>query len=192
MDAALYARAGAYMNVENTLTSLAGTTRNWAAVDRDADGNLMLSKMVNRWFAGRDDLRILEIGTCRCIGASLLAQHGTIYTLDVFAYDDAQKVLNAFGTQARVLRLAGPQEMARQLLVGKRFDCAFLDGEHDYAPVMRDFAYLQSLTDRVIFHDYDKHFAGCYRAINELKDRVSGDWYTEANFAAWDGSKNGN
>ena len=180
------------MNVENILTSLAGTTRNWAAADRDSDGNLMLSKLVNRWFAGRDDLRIVEIGTCRCVGASLLAQHGTVYTLDPFSYDEAQKVLSAFNASSRVVRLAGPQELTRPLLAGMRFDFAFLDGQHDYAPVLQDFAYLQGLTDRVIFHDFDKHFAGCYRAICELRDKTPGDWYTEANFAAWDGSKNGN
>jgi hypothetical protein len=121
------------------------------------------------------------------VGAALLAQHGTVYTLDVHSYDDAQKIVSVFQSQERIVRLAGPQALTRPLLAGMRFDCAFLDGEHDYAPVLADFAFLRGITDRVIFHDFDKHFAGCYRAINELKDRIPGEWYTKANFAAWDG-----
>ncbi len=164
--------------------------KDWGAVDFMPDGvTPVLTHLVERWFPGRTDLRILEIGTCRCVGASILAQHGTVYTVDVNTYDGRQPVLDTFGTKHKVVQVVGPPSLARALLQNMTFDLAFIDAEHKFAPVMDDFAFVMPLTRRVIWHDYQPSFPGVVEACDTIQKTVGGDWYHVKKFAAWDGTK---
>jgi len=164
--------------------------KDWGAVDFMEDGETpVLTHLLTRWFGDRTDLRILEIGTCRCVGASIMAHHGMVYTIDVNAYDNRAAVLDTFRTKRSVVQIVGPEAEARELVKGMEFDAAFIDGEHKFDPCMRDFAFASSLTKRVMFHDYQPSFPGVVAACDKLKEDVGGDWYYCKKFAAWDGTK---
>lgn len=172
------------------IKSLPKDIKDWGAVDFMPDAvTPVLTHLLTRWFGDRTDLRILEIGTCRCVGASIMAKHGTVYTIDVNSYDGRATVLDRFGTKRRIVQIVGPEAQARELVKGMTFDAAFIDGEHKYDPVMRDFAFASSLTRRVMFHDYQPSFPGVVEACDTIQKTVGGDWYHVKKFAAWDGTK---
>ena len=179
-------------DINKALSGISHAVQDWAAIDRDDNGRLVLEVLAERWHPKGGNARILEVGTCRCIGASILAQFGTVYTVDALQYDGTQAVLKAFGADDKVVRIAGPQAQARALVAGMRFDFAFLDAWHDYQPVLDDFAFLQTVTSRIIFHDYQPLFEGAMKAMDEIKSNVGGEWHYAGKFAAWDGTANGN
>ena len=177
--------------IEKALRGISHAVQDWAAIDKDENGRLVLEVLAERWHPKGGNATILEVGTCRCIGASILAQFGTVYTVDALQYDGTQAVLKAFGADDKVVRIAGPQDKARALVAGMCFDFAFLDAWHAYQPVLDDFAFLRTVTSRIIFHDYQPRFEGAMKAMDEIKSNVGGDWHYASKFAVWDGT-NGN
>jgi hypothetical protein len=66
-----------------TLKRLDGRAAKWSIFALNPeDGDAVLERLIDRWFLGRSDLRILEIGTCRCVSASIFARRGQVVTLD--------------------------------------------------------------------------------------------------------------
>jgi len=143
-----------------------------------------LFKFLDGWFPGRTDLRLLEIGTCRGVSAALLAQRGSVVTLDLDHKPEVERNLEAFGVTGtkRVVCLYGAPAAVRTKVTG-RFDAAFIDGEHSYRAVQEDIKFVRQFTDHIILHDYFPRFAGVMQAINDAA-LVAKRFSTDGIFAA--------
>lgn len=159
----------------------------WSVFANDPeDGDVKLLHFVDKWFPGRTDLRILEIGTCRGVSACILAQRGHVTTLDVRGYPETDAVLAMLGGGERIERIVGPEHEARARVSGA-FDLAWIDGNHSRDAVERDFAFCRQFTDAVIFHDYLPRIPGVMAAVNALKTKTAGVWEHHASFVGWRG-----
>ena len=131
-------------------------------------------------------LKVLEIGTCRCVGSTILCDVAdVVYSVDVVTYPEQQKVLDAFQCGPRVVRLVGPASLTRPLIANMRFDVVFVDADHSHENTVKDFEYALTVSDAVIVHDHCEHNGGVLSAVAELQERHAGEWYFEGVFAAY-------
>lgn len=158
----------------------------WSVFQNDpVSGDKWLLDFVDRWFPGRTDLKILEVGTCRGVSACILAERGEVHTFDIKVYPETEAVIRHFGMEERVTRYVGPPEEMRALIEGQMFDMAFVDGMHEYESVTNDWYFAMGHTRRILLHDYVDYHPGCVRAINELMELIPcTNWETGGTFAA--------
>lgn len=147
-----------------------------------------MTEFLETKFKGAVDLRILEIGTCRGLSALLLARFGTVFTLDVQTYDGMQKVMDEVpklpGQGAIVRVVSRDPDEARRLVGSMRFDVAFIDGCHVYEWVRRDIAFARTVSDTLVFHDYNaEKFPGCVKAIDECRGGAKFTWKPDCSLA---------
>ena len=167
------------------ISKLGPQAATWSIFQLDPGADAVLLGYLDRWFPGRDALRILEIGTCRGVSACILAERGFVTTLDVATFPETQAIIDLLGPRARIMRLVGPAHLTRPLLRGWQFDFAFIDSMHEYESVMEDFAFCTLHTRRILLHDYCAHHLGCVKAVDELRSAVkNATWETGGNFAA--------
>ena len=170
---------------QNVLKKIGPRAADWSVFENDpANGDTAMLAFVDRWFPDRTDLNILEIGTCRGVGASILATRGHVTTLDVRAFEEVESVLAAFGTADRVVRIVGPPDAVRASLRGRTFDLVFIDGLHEYEPVKQDWEFAETLTRHILMHDYCPMHRGVMQLVEELKKRGDISWETGSTFAA--------
>lgn len=170
------------------LVALGRCASKWSVFANDPeDGDAKLLSFLDQWFPGRTDLRLLEIGTCRGVSASILARRGSVVTLDIQSYAETDAVIAALGAEGRIDRLVGPPSETRPLVCG-RFHAAWIDGRHTREAVLEDFAFCRRFTDRIITHDHFERFPGVMAAVRELKAERGGSWTHNGCFVGWDGS----
>ena len=171
--------------VVKTLLRIHPEAQKWSIFEYNPnDGDVVLGRLVERWFPDRRDLRILEVGSCRCVSASLLADYGHVVTLDMWAYPHSDAVLDALKNREKIVRVLGPPELVRPLIHGP-FDMAFIDAHHDYENIMRDTAFVVRRTNRILYHDYDpKAFPGVVKALDELSALTGCPIFHDGVFAA--------
>lgn len=178
------------MNTSERKRILAGISRDcfsWSVFHRDrADGDAQLLSHVMRLTDRSHGLKVLEIGTCRCVGSVILCDVADlVYTLDVVSYPEQQKVLDAFQCGPRVVRLVGPASLTRTLVEGMRFDVVFVDADHSYENTVKDFEFALRVSDRVIVHDHCEHNRAVLAAVCDLQKTHPGDWHFEGVFATY-------
>jgi hypothetical protein len=170
---------------KKTLGFISKEAAKWSIFQNDANADRALFGFLDEWFPNRYDLKILEIGTCRGVSAALLAERGQVTTLDVCAYNETQKVIDAFGMCKRVTRIVGPPAQARALVAGQQWDMIFIDGMHEYEPVKTDWQFCRSLSKRILFHDYCDLHKGVVKLVDEVRQEVkAARWECRDTFAA--------
>ena len=172
---------------KHKLASISRDCFSWSVFHRDReDGDAQLLSHVMRLTDKSHGLKVLEIGTCRCVGSVILCDVADlVYTLDVASYPEQQKVLDAFQCGPRVVRLVGPASLTRPLIAHMRFDVVFVDADHSHESTVKDFEFALTVSDAVIVHDNCEHNKGVMSAVAELQERHPGDWHFEGVFATY-------
>lgn len=178
-------RGAAMSAINKRLARISDEASKWSIYEcNPLDGGEVLARLVERWAGKRRDNRILEVGTCRCVSASLLAAYGNVVTLDMWAYSHQDAVLDALGQRSNIIRVIGPPEKVRSIIHGP-FDFAFIDAHHDYSNIMRDTAFVLQHTNRILYHDYEpKAFPGVVQALDELSELAGIAIHHDGVFAA--------
>ena len=168
------------------LHALGPVASKWSVFSNDPlDGDAKLLSFVDAWFPRRENLTFLEIGTCRGVSASILAQRGIVLTIDVQSYAETECVIQALGHGQSIFRLIGPPQVTRAV-VKNRFDVAWIDGKHTYENLLADFDFCQRFTDQIIMHDHCKKFPGIQQAVAHLQVcGPAGVWTFNGCFAGW-------
>lgn len=166
------------------LAKISNEAAKWSIFQNDPRADAALFGFLDKWFPNRYNLDILEIGTCRGVSAALLSERGHVTTIDVCAYNETQKVIDAFGAGNRVTRIVGPPEKARALVSGRQWDMVFIDGMHEYAQVKTDWEFVRTLSKRFLFHDYCKLHPGVVKLVDEVKASINAEWECRDTFAA--------
>jgi len=74
------------------------------------------------------------------------------------------------GVSGRVRALIGD---GARIQLNRKFDCIYIDGEHDYESVLRDIKRWDCSANHIICgHDYSEHFPGVIKAVDEFYDKI--------------------
>lgn len=122
--------------------------------------------------------RILEVGTSCGVGglmlldgASAFGRQSELTTIDV-RRDDAFETNAALflHLQDRITRVVASSDRALAELArrGRRFDLAFLDGDHSAEQAKRDWENAQPLGDKFVLHDTDQ-MPGCRALVERIR-----------------------
>jgi len=118
---------------------------------------------------------IVEIGTNT--GASAIVMglalkenniDGTIYTFDISEVyrKIALKQIMKMELEGYIKSLLGNSDKVKEISL--EYDFAFIDGDHTYEGVKKDFENLKDISDYILFHD-TQNCDGVKRFINELR-----------------------
>lgn len=152
---------------------------------KDVDGRLVAGQefwLYQKVFALREDASVLEIGTLhgRSTCAMAFACVGTqkrIFTVDIdpIAQGEAQRQLFRLGLDRYVITGCFDSALLEKIFGWCLFDFAFIDGDHEYASVYRDFSSVLKLMipgGRIAFHDVVETWPGSKRAWDEHASQV--------------------
>lgn len=88
-------------------------------------------------------------------------------------FDDVYKIANENFAQSEKMKLLRSQSYADPLCPNCKYDCIFIDGNHEYAYVKADIAYYSRHVEPgglLCGHDYNS-MEGVTRAVNEYVDK---------------------
>ena len=130
---------------------------------------------------------IIEIGTYNGLSTVLFASiaEELVYTFDI-VYRNCEYIWNLFNIRHKIDNFIGTKEQIAYDIDYRfnrnqiKFDFAFIDGEHTYKAVKRDFA-LTERCGRVLFHDVDGEDAG--RFLKEIGGKIVDG---EGKFGYWE------
>ena len=159
------------------------------------DDNLMY-KEEKEWFKRNvKDKVVLEIGTYKGLGTKLMLDSGAeqVTSIDIFnpqlitskggkdeyipLYEQEKAGLNVawenLSSYNNRILIAGDSGSVLPLLQDQLFDIVFIDGEHSYEGVHRDFmesSRLVKVGGLLCFHDNEDRFPGIQKQIKEVQD----------------------
>jgi len=109
---------------------------------------------------------IIEIGTNRGISSLLLSMTGNVvYTYDIKEWNGMRKIWKRFNVEDKIVFNIRNDET----IFPDNFDFAFVDGEHDYKSVEKDFKELYDKNIKImLFHDYTNKFPDYKKFIDEI------------------------
>jgi len=122
---------------------------------------------------------VLEIGTSTGLGAVVLAQaarqhhaQAKIWTVDVDQRHGRDNVHLAPGIAEHIEFVHGGSDdvLYRYRQEGRRFDLAFIDGDHAYGQACRDWRNVRRLTELVVLHDTTQ-----YTGLQQLAREIAQD-----------------
>jgi hypothetical protein len=127
--------------------------------------------------------KAIEIGTWRGVSTALLAYYAeTVTTIDVRFYIDALRTWRFAGVHGKIAYMVIDDEKKEEIVGDIDFDFAFIDGDHSYEGVKKDFDLVKKC-GRVLFHDYGSEseedwqacvYSGPTKLVNSLpKDEVT-------------------
>ena len=143
---------------------------------------------INSYFKGRNDLRMIEIGSFMGESSSLFASSGMFKEIhciepfsgntdafDTLPIDNWKDVKEEFDMNTRVFEnIILHQDFSYNVdnkFEDKSFDFVYMDGAHDYKSVERDIQlYLPKLKPLRLFggHDYSEEFPSLAEVVNKL------------------------
>jgi predicted O-methyltransferase YrrM len=114
--------------------------------------------------------RILEIGTCRGVGAAVLSCFAdTVVTIDIVGRGEVPWIMALADAEHRIIPVVTTEAGKQRLVRALRFDMCFIDGNHKYDWVKADFELVRSLCKQILFHDYPDSGSGL-RGVGQLLD----------------------
>ena len=162
----------------------------WSCLGKD--GERKLRSLIVHAFPRKRTLKIVEIGTHRGVSACILSAYGMVDTYDVKDWDLRDRVLEIVGPINKVNFHLIPtgEDVAKgnDWLTGglkdKSFDLAFIDGNHAYESVMKNFRAVKHC-GVVIFHDYTHNKFHEARTVAFVNQIPAGRITKYKGFAMW-------
>lgn len=123
---------------------------------------------------------IIEIGTNRGISSLILAMVGNIvYTYDIEEWNGMREIWKKFNVGDKIVFNIRNDDT----IFPDNFDFAFIDGEHDYESVEKDFKESYDKNVKImLFHDYTNKFPDYKKFIDEI---TTGKLITKKPYALW-------
>jgi len=159
------------------------------------------NKLLSRSAVGGNEFReffknikiktVVEIGTYKGISSAYMAQFAKkVFTFDIRDYKEKYKLWQELGIENKIFyyTIKGKNENfegkfqssknkvnIEDVINSIRFDFAFIDGEHTYEDVKRDFELVKHC-GKVLFHDVaKKSFTGVRKFVDEIGAEVTGN-----------------
>ena len=161
----------------------------WSVLGKD--GRTKFKRLIKKAGGGREDLKIVEIGTHRGVSACILAEYGMVETFDIKDWDLRDEIIGFMGMTARVkfrqIPCGSVEEGNAKLtdwLKQKQFDLAFIDGNHAYESVQENFEAVKHC-GTVIFHDYADNDFHRDRTVKFVDSIPDGEITRDEPFAMW-------
>ena len=127
-------------------------------------------------FLAKADIRgpIVEIGTWKGASTVLLAQYANlVITFDPYPLPMCSGVWERMGVAHKIRRVRVPEGMTADVS-DVDFDFAFIDGDHHFEQVVRDFEAVRHC-GKVMFHDYAHPDCPGVTAVVDALDRQRDD-----------------
>jgi len=118
-------------------------------------------------------------GTFACTMEFLRKTSGDVRGLAVDVIDSPVKHYCALEKHSRFIRADSLSAEFLGYIGDQTFDIAFIDGNHDYQAVMRDYENFVGRSQVLVFHDtVSDACPGVVRAWGEIKQHTSGEWHS--------------